>query len=146
MERDKDAQLYDDKCFSDINPMAGTDLAAIKASIDEYWKSAEPQMIMASSEEECEKLYQQAIDQIKSMGFDQLYEFQNEKFHKISKNWALILHGRRCSRRKGEAFECERSIWLDSGVFNQKRQTMVSGDGRVPLQQIPGSLLGGIAV
>lgn len=82
MERDKDAQLYDDKCFSDINPMAGTDLAAIKASIDEYWKSAEPQMIMASSEEECEKLYQQAIDQIKSMGFDQLYEFQNEKFHK----------------------------------------------------------------
>lgn len=39
-------------------------------------------MIMASSEEECEKLYQQAIDQIKSMGFDQLYEFQNEKFHK----------------------------------------------------------------
>ena len=31
-------------------------------------------------------------------------------------------------------------------VFNQKRQTMVSGDGRVPLQQIPGSLLGGIAV
>lgn len=82
MERDKDAQLYDDKCFSDINPMAGTDLAAIKASIDEYWKSAEPQMIMASSEEECEMLYQQAIDQIKSMGFDQLYEFQNEKFHK----------------------------------------------------------------
>ena len=24
MERDKDASLYDDKCFSDINPMAGT--------------------------------------------------------------------------------------------------------------------------
>lgn len=89
MERDKDAQLYDDKCFSDINPMAGTDMSAIKASIDEYWKSAEPQMIMASSEEECEKLYQQAVEQIKTMGFDQLYEFQNEKFQKNKKKLGI---------------------------------------------------------
>lgn len=82
MERDKDAGLYDDKCFSDINPTAGTDLAAIKASIDEYWKSAEPQIIMASGEEECEKLYHQAVEQMYSMGYEELYEFQNEKFHK----------------------------------------------------------------
>ena len=82
MERDKDASLYDDKCFSDINPMAGTDLAAIKAAIDEYWKSAEPQIIMASDEAECEKLYNQAVEQMYSMGYEELYESQNEKFHK----------------------------------------------------------------
>lgn len=82
MERDKDASLYDDKCFSDINPMAGTDLAAIKAAIDEYWKSAEPQIIMASDEAECEKLYSQAVEQMYSMGYEELYESQNEKFHK----------------------------------------------------------------
>ena len=37
---------------------------------------------MASDEAECEKLYNQAEEQMYSMGYEELYESQNEKFHK----------------------------------------------------------------
>lgn len=80
MERDENLKIFDDKCFTDVDPMAGTDLAAVNASIDEYWKTIEPQIIMASSEADCEKQYNDAVAQIKAMGFDQLIEYQNQRF------------------------------------------------------------------
>ena len=80
MERDKDQRIFDDKCFTDVQPLAGTDLAAVKVQLDDYWETMEPQMIMAATEEECEKLYNEAIEQWKLMGYDALYESQNERF------------------------------------------------------------------
>ena len=74
------AELFDSKCFLDIQPEGGTDLAAISANISEYWRTAETEMIMASSEEECEELYNQALEQIESMGYQELYEYWNERF------------------------------------------------------------------
>lgn len=80
MERSDKDSVFDDKIFTDVRPEAGSDLAAIKTSIDEYWSTMEPQMIMAASEEECEALYNQAVEQINAMGFEQLYEYQNARF------------------------------------------------------------------
>lgn len=80
MERDEAALIYDDKCFTDVDPQAGTDLAAVKAAIDEFWSSEYPRMITAANEQECEDLYNKAIEQIKAMGYDELYEYQNQRF------------------------------------------------------------------
>jgi len=80
MERDKSFNIYDNKCFSDVKPEAGTDLAGIDAQVTDYWRSAEPKMIMASSAEECERLYREALDQIEALGYSQLMEYQNQRF------------------------------------------------------------------
>lgn len=80
MERDVTVNVYDDKCFSQVKPLAGTDLAGIDAQVTDHWKTAEPQMIMASSAEECERLYNEALNQLEALGFSQLMEYQNERF------------------------------------------------------------------
>lgn len=74
--------LFDNKCFRDIKPEAGTDMAAKKARIDEYWGQCAPKIVMASSAAECEKLYNEAIKGMEDLGLKELETYQNERFQK----------------------------------------------------------------
>lgn len=79
-ERDPEVNVYDDKCFYDVEPQAGTDLSSKNAAINEYWKTMEPQIIMAASEEACEKLYKETISKMEAMGLNDVNNFKNERF------------------------------------------------------------------
>jgi len=89
MERDENVNIYDNKCFTDVEPVSGTDLAGISAQIADYWKTVEPQMIMAESEEECKNVYQEALAQLDALGMQQLMEFRNERFQKNKEKLGL---------------------------------------------------------
>lgn len=80
IERDERIYVYDSKTFQSISPEGGTDLAALKANLDSYYDIAEKQIIMAESEEECERIYFDVIAEMESMGWAQLEEFENMRF------------------------------------------------------------------
>lgn len=80
IEQDDRIQVYDSKAFQAINTEGGSDLAALKATIDAYYDTAEKQIIMAASEEECERLYYETIKTMESMGLVELEQYENMKF------------------------------------------------------------------
>lgn len=79
-EADTTVQMYDDKCFSGLNPDAGTDLAATLTIINEEWNQAIPQMIMAGSHEECEAIWKQSLEVIDGLGYPEVEAYQQEQF------------------------------------------------------------------
>ena len=72
--------MYDDKIFTDVKPGGGSELAAVQAQIDEYWKQQKPLVIMASTPEEATKLYNEAIAQMDALGMVELDASKNERF------------------------------------------------------------------
>ena len=89
MNKDPDVNIIDDKCFTNVNPEANSDLAGIKTKIDNYWQQAEPEIIMAESEEECIRKFEEAIARMDSMGMKELDAYQNERFHENKDNLGL---------------------------------------------------------
>lgn len=71
---------YPDLAFSKLNPPAGTDLAATRVRIKEYTKQMAPKLIMASSEQEVEKLWDEMLAKKRELGYDELFKFQSEQF------------------------------------------------------------------
>lgn len=79
-EMNKDINIYDDKCFSGLDPDAGTDLAATLTIINDEWLQAIPQMIMASSPEECEQIWKTSLETVDSLGFPEVEAYRQERF------------------------------------------------------------------
>jgi len=61
-------------------PDKGTPEAAIKQRIDDYWNEQTRYMVMADSEEGVERIYKEAIEEIKKLGYDKVYAVTNAKF------------------------------------------------------------------
>jgi putative aldouronate transport system substrate-binding protein len=91
IEKDKRIHVYDSKTFQAIIPEGGSDLAALKASLDAYYDMAEKQIIMASSEEECEAQYRQVIQTMENMGWAALEEYENNKFNEAKAKLGITL-------------------------------------------------------
>ena len=79
-EMEHDALLYDSKCFSGLDPEAGTDLAAINTMINDYWNQQVPLIIMADSAQACEAAWRDALAEIDGMGFAQIEAYRAERF------------------------------------------------------------------
>ncbi|MBO0993196.1 extracellular solute-binding protein [Bacillus sp. SD088] len=58
----------------------GTPESAIKAKVDDYTEKMTAEMILAESEEEAEKLYEELIKNQDNLGFKELYDYRNKKF------------------------------------------------------------------
>ena len=74
------AYSYPDLAFSKGTPPSGTDLAAVRTRIKEYRKKMYPKMIMASSEEEVERLFNEMIAHEKELGYDELFAYASKMF------------------------------------------------------------------
>lgn len=74
--------IYDDKCFGDVAPEAGSDEAAIQARIKEYRTQALGRIITAPTPEQCEAELDAALAEMESLGLSKLVAYQNELFQK----------------------------------------------------------------
>lgn len=74
--------IYDDKCFGDVAPEAGSDEAAIQARIKEYRTQALGRIITAPTAEQCEAELDAALAEMESLGLSKLVAYQNELFQK----------------------------------------------------------------
>lgn len=80
MTHDSRMELYDDKCFADVAPEAGSDEAAIQARIKEYRQQALGRIITAPSAEQCEAELDAALAEMENLGLSRLIAYQNEFF------------------------------------------------------------------
>lgn len=80
MTHDERMTLYDDKCFADVAPEAGSDEAAIQARIKEYRQQALGRIITASSAEQCEAELDAALAEMENLGLSKLITYQNTLF------------------------------------------------------------------
>lgn len=89
MEKDERVHVYDSKAFLAVEPEGGSQLAAIKEDIDTYYDEAEKDILMADTEEECEKLYYEAIAEMENLGLKQLEEYENQSFQKAKEKLGI---------------------------------------------------------
>ena len=80
MTHDDRMEIYDDKCFADVAPEAGSDEAAIQARIKEYRLQALGRIITASSAEQCEAELDAALTEMENLGLSKLITYQNKLF------------------------------------------------------------------
>jgi putative aldouronate transport system substrate-binding protein len=73
-------RYYSNGPFVNINPEAGSDIAILRATIDSYWNERQVQMITAASAEECEVLYDQTLQEVFDMGFQDVIDYYNVRF------------------------------------------------------------------
>lgn len=72
---------YNNAALDNLNPDGGSDEAAIAEEIRIYWEDTQvPKMIMADSAEEVKMIYDESIDYITSLGWEDVQRIQNEKF------------------------------------------------------------------
>jgi putative aldouronate transport system substrate-binding protein len=87
--------VYNDLPFCNINPPAGSDLAAINSKVGQIATEYVAYMIKAKNEKEVERYFKEMIAKQKQVGFDKLYKYWNEQFQKnkrklgIKKAWPL---------------------------------------------------------
>ncbi len=81
--------VYDARCAELVDPEAGSDLLAQQVKINSYWDQEEIKMMRASSAEEAERLYNEAIAAIDKMGLQELYDYKNNKFHENKEKFDL---------------------------------------------------------
>ncbi|MFW5981392.1 MAG: extracellular solute-binding protein [bacterium] len=87
-----------DNPWMGIEPGGGDPEAVIQTSIDNYWEEQLTRMLVASSSEEVETLYNNAIEKMEKMGLDDLNDFMNEKFQ--ANKELLGIEGYACPARK----------------------------------------------
>ncbi len=80
MTHDDRMIIYDDKCFADVAPEAGSDEAAIQARIKEYRLQALGSIITAPTAEQCEAELDAALAEMENLGLSKLISYQNELF------------------------------------------------------------------
>jgi putative aldouronate transport system substrate-binding protein len=71
---------YYEMAYQNVRPPGGTDERAMDAEIRTYWTGQMPKMMMASSEEEVERIWRESIAHIDSLGADKVYEVANMRF------------------------------------------------------------------
>ena len=82
--------IYDDKCFADVAPEAGSDEAAVQARINEYKQQALGRIITAPTAEQCEAELDAALAEMESLGLSQLIEYQNGLFQANKAKLGLV--------------------------------------------------------
>lgn len=80
MTHDDRIVIYDDKCFGDVAPAAGSDEAAIMARVNEYKQQALGRIITAPTVEKCEAELDAALAEMENLGLSRLTEYQNTLF------------------------------------------------------------------
>ncbi|SDS03149.1 putative aldouronate transport system substrate-binding protein [Paenibacillaceae bacterium GAS479] len=80
---------YNSMAFEAIKPDGGTDIAAIDIKIADYRKSMEAKMVLAKSEAEVVKMFNDMIEQEKKLGYDKLFAYWNEKFLETKKKLGI---------------------------------------------------------
>lgn len=71
--------LYDDKCFTGLDPLSNTDLAATQTVLESYWAQSVARMVLASDEDACRALYKEACAYLAQNGFAELCDYRNER-------------------------------------------------------------------
>lgn len=71
---------FNGTAFSDLNPDAGTDEAAIFQKADLYYRDQVVKMILAKSADEAKKLYDDTVNKMNEMGWSKVYKAMNKKF------------------------------------------------------------------
>ncbi|MCU6709035.1 extracellular solute-binding protein [Paenibacillus sp. J5C_2022] len=66
--------------FEAVTPKGGTEEAAINTKIEEYRESMGAKMVLAKSEDEVEKLFNDMQAQEEKLGYDKLYAYWNDHF------------------------------------------------------------------
>jgi putative aldouronate transport system substrate-binding protein len=76
---------YDMLPFESGTPLGGTEEAGINAKIIENRTKMRAKMILAKSEEEVEKFFNETIEQEEKLGYKKLYDYQNKMFLEAKK-------------------------------------------------------------
>lgn len=75
--------------FDDINPPADSEEGIIGKKISDKWGLVLPQLILAKSEAEFDKLYSGFMDEMKKLGHDRVVEYQQVKYDENAKKLGL---------------------------------------------------------
>ncbi|NMO98060.1 extracellular solute-binding protein [Paenibacillus lemnae] len=71
---------YNDLAFEATTVQGGTTEAGVEAKIKDYRAKMEAKMILAKSEEEVEKIFNEMPAQEEQLGYQQLYDYKNKAF------------------------------------------------------------------
>ncbi|AEE96520.1 extracellular solute-binding protein [Mahella australiensis] len=80
--KDMSKIVYHTTLFEKLGPDPGTDASNKLTQIDEYWRKQVAQMMVAESEAECERIYNETIQQMNKMGMQDIIKIRNENFQK----------------------------------------------------------------
>lgn len=81
---------YDTTLYDDLGPDAGTSEALIKTKIDDLMKTTVPKIILADSQEEAGKIYDQMVKDAENAGLSKIEKISNEKFEKRLEIWGDV--------------------------------------------------------
>ncbi|WP_138751383.1 hypothetical protein [Paenibacillus sinopodophylli] len=76
---------YDMLPFESITPLGGTEEGGINAKIEEQRKKQRAKMILAKSEADIEKFFNEEIQREEKLGYQKLYDYQNKQFQEAKK-------------------------------------------------------------
>jgi len=76
---------YDMLPFESINPLGGTEEGGIQAKIEENRIKQRAKMILAKSEPDVEKFFNEGIEREEKLGYRKLYDYQNNQFQAAKK-------------------------------------------------------------
>lgn len=80
---------YDMLPFESVTPLGGTEEAGINAKIEESRVKARAKMILAKSEADVEKFFNEEIEQEAKLGYQKLYDYQNKQFKDAKKSLGI---------------------------------------------------------
>ena len=89
MTHDERITIYDDKCFTNVAPEAGSEEAAIDARIGEYVQQALGRIITAPTAEKCEAELDGALAEMEQLGLSSLISYQNTLFQQNKQKLGL---------------------------------------------------------
>jgi len=91
LEHDKyfEQYAYNDLAFEATTVQGGTTEAGIEAKIKDYRAKMEAKIVLAKSEEEVVKLYNEMIEQESKLGYQQLYDYKNKAFQEAKQKLGL---------------------------------------------------------
>lgn len=74
--------FYDSAAWNGIGPEGDTREAHLQEQIEGYWRSQRLKMLMASSEEECGRIFDETVREMEAMDIDQVNKVIDTKFQK----------------------------------------------------------------
>ncbi|NBD25334.1 type 2 periplasmic-binding domain-containing protein [Paenibacillus glycinis] len=80
---------YDMLPFESITPLGGTDEGGINAKIEENRKKQRAKMILAKSEADVEKYFNDEIEMEAKLGYQKFYDYENKQFQDAKKSLGI---------------------------------------------------------
>lgn len=80
---------FDASVLSNIDPEAGTDEANTLTQVSEYFNNQLPKLVLAASEADVEKIFNETVKHMKDLGNDKLTENKNIKFQENKKKMQI---------------------------------------------------------